>query len=187
MIDLVREVKRLGLEADPDVKALQEQVDRKREIRTKEIQAKFALKPQMLRSIKEKVEQAGGQVTTDDYGQITFQEYLKVFVAVVQLQIEYNRDSLPAQKEERRALLKAKKENEYQVKCQEQQTTNQIIRSNFTTEAVKQFGLRLDVYNQMTKHYQEEPTTRKVLTEAGQQVERQERSKQGGGMQIEKA
>jgi len=67
--------------------------------------------------------------------------------------MEYNRETHPSQKEERRALLQAKKENEYQVKCQEHLTRNTIMVSNMTVEIVAQFGLSLDVYNHMTKQY----------------------------------
>ena len=70
--------------------------------------------------ISEAVQQAGGPLnfTTDANGRIDFQQYLKVFTVVQQMIISYVKEFQAQDKFKRRELLKAKKENEYQILCQ---------------------------------------------------------------------
>ena len=50
------------------------------------------------------------------------------------------------------------------------------MRNSISAEAITAFGLGLEIYNASCKHYKEEPSSARILAEAGKQIEQGERS-----------
>ena len=89
--------------------------------------------------------------------------------------MRYLKEHQAKDKAERRKLLQAKKENEYQILCQQHLSHHTIMRNAISAEVIKEFGLSLEAFNASGNHFKSQPTSVRILTEAGKQVEKSER------------
>ena len=127
------------------------------------------------------VKMAGGpfEIVPDANGVIPFDKYMQIFTVTVRLSIRFFNESNVKHKAERRALLQAKKEKEYQLKCQENMKRATIIRQTISQEVNKAFGIGAQIYNATSLYYKRNPAFAQQLAMGAQRAESVERKAQG--------
>lgn len=72
---------------------------------------------------------------------VDFKDFLKVWTTILRLTVRFFNENNVQAKAERRALLEAGKEREYQMKVQQQMTRQTIIRNTISMEVIAAFGI----------------------------------------------